>query len=78
MESLGYTDTLEGAEMIVLCRSTFQFGQQSLCMEINITTICNREGIWKAVTDDTSTCVGTTGPSGIVMRNNRACSMYLS
>ena len=60
------TNSLEGAEVIFLCRSTFQFGQQSLCMEVNITTICNKEGIWEAIADDIDTCAGLRGLSGIV------------
>ena len=37
--------------MTLLCHSTFQFGLQSLCTEVNTTTVCNQEGIWEPITD---------------------------
>ena len=42
-----------------MCRSTFQFGHQSLCRQINITAVCNKEGVWEAVLDDT--CMELSG-----------------
>ena len=65
MES--YTNTLVGAEVIFLCQSTFQFGQQSLCMEVNITAVCNKEGKWEPITDGINMCAGLKGLSGIVI-----------
>ena len=65
MES--YANTLEGAEVMFLCRSTVKFGQESLCMEVNITSVCNKEGIWEPIADDINSCAGLRGLSGIVV-----------
>ena len=62
-----YTNTLEGAEVMFLCQDTFQFGQQSLCMEVNITTVCNKEGKWEPIADDINTCAGLRGLSGTII-----------
>ena len=54
-----YTSVLEGAEVTFVCQSVFQFGHQSLCRQINITAVCNKEGDWEPVLDDT--CVELSG-----------------
>ena len=65
MES--YANTLEGVKVMFLCRSTIQFGQQSLCKEENLTTVCSKDGDWKPITDDNDTCGELIELSGIVI-----------
>ena len=42
-----------------MCQSTLQFWHQSLCRQINITAVCNKEGDWEPTLDDT--CVELSG-----------------
>ena len=56
-----YANTLEGEKVMFICQGTFQFGRQSLCMEVNITTICSKDGVWKPITDDINMCGELTG-----------------
>ena len=62
-----YTDTLEGAEVIFSCQITLPFGQESLCTEVNVTAVCNKEGIWEPITDDFNSCAELRRLSGIVI-----------
>ena len=55
-----YTSTLEGAEVMFACRSTFHVWHLSLCKEMNITAVCNKEGNWEPISDDI-VCVELTG-----------------
>ena len=67
MES--YANTLEGAnfKVMFLYRSIIQFGQESLCKEEKLTTVCSMDGDWKPITDDNDTCVELIELSGIVI-----------
>ena len=57
-----YTNTLEGTEVMFSCQSIYQFGQQSLCKEVNITTVCNQKGTWEPIiADDNTMCAGPSG-----------------
>ena len=47
-----YISTLEGATVTYVLQSTHQLGHQSVCTEVNVTAVCNREGKWEAVSDD--------------------------
>ena len=38
--------------MTYVLKSTHQLGHQSVCTEVNVTAVCNREGKWEAVSDD--------------------------
>ena len=38
--------------MTYVLQSTHQLGHQSVCTEVNVTAVCNREGKWEAVSDD--------------------------
>ena len=53
-----YSSILEGATVTYVLQSTHQLGHQSVCTEVNVTTVCNREGKWEAVSDDG--CSGTS------------------
>ena len=51
---------VQGAEVTFVCQSTFQFGQQSLSKEDNVTAICNEEGNWEFVSEHDN-CVDQSG-----------------
>ena len=51
--------------MTYVLQSTHQLGHQSVCTEVNVTAVCNREGKWEAVSDD--------GCSGTSLSGNHNC-----
>ena len=40
-----------------LYQNIIKFGQESLCKEESLTTVCSKDGDWKSITDDNDTCV---------------------
>ena len=58
---------LEGAEVTFACLSTFQVWHWSLCKELNITAVCNKEGNWEPISDDTTLCTELTGIIEIII-----------
>ena len=42
-----------GSSVTYVLQSRHQLGQQSVCAEVNVTAVCNREGKWEVINDDT-------------------------
>ena len=53
-----YNSTVEGATVTYVFKHTQQLaGHVSLCIETNVTFVCNNEGIWESDTDDVCTII---------------------
>ena len=50
-----------GANVTYVLQSRHQLGDQSVCTEVNVTAVCNREGKWEALGD--TTCSEGSGKS---------------
>ena len=46
--------------MTFVCQRIFQFGQQSLSKEDNVTAICNKDGMWEFISDN-NMCADQSG-----------------
>ena len=42
-----------GASVTYVLQSRHQLGHQSVCTEVNVTAVCNREGKWETLGDNT-------------------------
>ena len=67
--TITYMSTLEGAEVVFECQSTFQVWHWSLCKEVNVTAVCTKEGKWEPITsaDDNNISIMCTKLTGIII-----------
>ena len=55
-----YTSTVEGATVTYVFQNLNQIESQSVCTEVNVTSVCNRDGHWESSSID-KFCAETTG-----------------